>query len=130
MVAKMCDAKLFGSCPSDERDLLQSLAVPMRVSAGNEVIGQGDFGKSIGVLLEGRASVWRDGEHVADLGAGDVFGELAALAPPSQSGQRTAAIRAETEVRVDTVAAADINSELSSLPHVADALRSLANERR
>jgi len=130
MVDKMSDAQLFGSCPGDERQLLQSLVVPMRVSAGNEVIGQGDFGASIGVLLEGQASVWRDGEHVADLAPGSVFGELAALAPPSTSGQRTASIRAETEVRVETVAAADINSELSSLPHVADALRSLAAKRR
>lgn len=130
MVERMSDAQVFGTCPVDERDLLQSLAVPMRVAAGNEVIGQRDFGASIGVLLEGHASVWRDGEHVADLTPGDVFGELAALAPPSTSGQRTAAIRADTEVRVDTVAAEDINSELSALPHVADALRSLASQRR
>ena len=105
------------------------MAVPMRIGAGNDVLGQGDFGSTIGVLLEGQASVWKDGEHVADLSPGDVFGELALLAPPSSGGHRTAAVRAESEVRVDTVTSRDLNNELSSLPNVADALRGLADTR-
>lgn len=105
------------------------MAVPMRIGAGNDVLGQGDFGSTIGVLLEGQASVWKDGEHVGDLSPGDVFGELALLAPPSSAGHRTAAVRADSEVRVDTVSARDLNNELSALPNVADAIRGLAESR-
>ena len=128
-LGRMSDAPLFSNCPKDERELLQSMAVPMRIAAGNDVLGQGDFGSTIGVLLEGEASVWKDGEHVVDLRPGDVFGELALLAPPSSSGHRTAAVRADTEVRVDTVSARDLNNELSSLSSVAHALRKLAQSR-
>lgn len=105
------------------------MAIPMRVNAGEDVLGQGDFGHTIGVLIEGNASVWKDGEHLADLTPGDVFGELALLAPPSDGGHRTASIRADSEVRVDTVSSHDLNAELSSLPQVADAIRRLAAER-
>lgn len=124
------DASLFAACPAAERELLTSLRVPMRVAAGNDVVAQGDYGATIGVILEGQASVWRDGEHLADLNAGDCFGELALLAPPSDAGLRTATVRAETEVRVDTVNQADLNAELSQLPNVAQALRDLGANNR
>lgn len=128
-LGRMNEAPLFAACPQAERDLLQTMAVPMRVSAGQDVLGQGDFGQTIGVILEGRASVWKDGEHVVDLGPGDVFGEMALLAPPSTAGHRTASVRADSEVRVDTVTARDLNNELSSLENIADALRALAATR-
>ena len=128
-LGRMSDAPLFSACPREERELLQSMAVPMRIGAGNDVLGQGDFGSTIGVLLEGQASVWKDGEHIIDLTPGDVFGELALLAPPSSAGHRTAAIKADSEVRVDTVSARDLNNELSALPNVADAIRGLADTR-
>ena len=102
----------------------------MKVAAGNDVVQQGDYGATIGVILEGRASVWRDGAHIADLGVGDCFGELALLAPPSDGGHRTASIRAESDCRVDTVSSSDLNAELSQLPSVADALRALGESHR
>ncbi len=102
----------------------------MTVSAGNDVVQQGDYGATIGVILEGRATVWRDGEHVADLAAGDCYGELALLAPPSDRGHRTASIRAESDCRVDTISGSDLNAELSQLPNIADALRNLGESHR
>lgn len=123
-------APLFADCPQAERDLLTTMRVPMTVAAGNDVVQQGDYGATIGVILDGRASVWRDGAHVADLSAGDCFGELALLAPPSDGGHRTASIRADSDCRVDTVSERDLNAELSQLPHVAEALRKLGAEHR
>ena len=123
-------APLFASCPQSERELLTTLRVPMTVASGNDVVQQGDYGASIGVILEGRASVWRDGSHVADLSAGECFGELALLAPPSDGGHRTASIRAESDCRVDTISERDLNAELSQLPNVAQALRDLGEQHR
>lgn len=120
------DAKLFASCPGTERDLLRTLAVPLRVTAGEDIVGQGDFGASIGVVLEGRASVWLNDEHVADLGAGDCFGELAVLATPGSPGQRAARVRADTEVRVDTIARRELAENLGEIPTIAERLREQA----
>lgn len=124
------EAPIFANCPLAERQLLTTLRVPMTVSAGNDVVQQGDYGATIGVILEGRATVWRDGEHVADLAAGDCYGELALLAPPSDRGHRTASIRAESDCRVDTISGSDLNAELSQLPNIADALRNLGESHR
>lgn len=124
------EAPLFAGCPQAERDLLTSLRVPMTVSAGNDIMHQGDYGATIGVILDGRASVWRDGDHLRDLVAGDCFGELALLAPPSDGGHRTASIRAESDCRVDTVNERDLNTELSQLSNIAQALRELGASHR
>lgn len=124
------DAPLFADCPKPERKLLTSLRVPMKVGAGNDVVQQGDYGATVGAILEGKATVWRDGTQVAELTAGDIYGELALLAAPSDGGHRTASIRAETDCRVDTVSARDLNAELSSLPNVAQALRDLGKSNR
>jgi CRP-like cAMP-binding protein len=120
------DAKLFAACPAAERDIIRTLAVPLRVSAGEDIVGQGDFGASIGVVLEGEASVWLNDEHVADLAAGDCFGELAVLATPGSAGQRAARVRADTEVRVDTVARRELVENLSDIPSIAEKLREQA----
>jgi len=123
-------APLFAGCPKVERDLLTSMRIPMTVASGNDVVQQGDYGATIGVILDGRASVWRDGDHVGDLAAGDCFGELALLAPPSDGGHRTASIRAESDCRVDTISEQDLNAELSQLPGIAQALRDLGAQNR
>lgn len=120
------DATLFASCPKAEKDVLKTLAVPLRVAAGEDIVGQGDFGSTIGVLLEGRASVWIDDDHVADLTAGDCFGELAALAPPGSPGHRSARVTADTEVRVDTIAKRELSDNLGEIPTIAEKLREQA----
>ncbi len=125
-VSNVGDATLFASCPMVEKDVLRSLAVPLRVPAGEDIVGQGDFGATIGVVLEGQASVWLDDEHVADLAAGDCFGELAVLATPGSVGQRAARVRADTEVRVDTVARRELAENLGDIPTIAEMLRQQA----
>lgn len=106
--------------------MLRTLAVPLRVAAGEDIVGQGDFGATIGVVLEGEASVWLDDKHVADLAAGDCFGELAVLATPGTAGQRAARVKADTEVRVDTIGRRELAANLGDIPTVAEMLRQQA----
>ncbi|MEM7276439.1 MAG: cyclic nucleotide-binding domain-containing protein [Actinomycetota bacterium] len=124
------DATLFATCPAAEREFLKTLAVPLRVTAGQDIVGQGEFGSTIGVILEGRASVWLDEEHVADLEPGDCYGELAVLTPPGQPARRAARVRADSEVRVDTVAGRDLSDNLAEIPTIADRLREQATRYR
>ena len=102
------------------------MAVPLRVAAGELIVGQGDFGSTIGVVLTGRASVWVDSEHVADLEPGDTYGELAVLSTPGSQGRRSARIKADTEVRVDTITRQDLAANLSDIPTIAEMLRQQA----
>ncbi len=126
MVQHAGDAGLFATCPGSERELLRSLAVPMRVKAGEDLVRRGDFGSTIGVVIEGRASVWVGDDCVAELQPGDCYGELAVLATPGTTGQRAARVTADTEVRVDTIAKRELVANLGDIPVAAELLRQKA----
>jgi CRP-like cAMP-binding protein len=65
-------------------------------------------------------------EHVADLGAGDYFGEMAVLADVS----RNATIRATAPLDVLLISTHDFNQLKSSVPAFGDVFRELADKRR
>jgi CRP-like cAMP-binding protein len=67
------------------------------------------------ILLDGTASVTRDGQRVATLTAGDVVGELAVL-----SGHpRNATVAAETELRILDLTHAGLDQLLDDIPGLA-----------
>ncbi len=67
------------------------------------------------ILLDGTASVTRDGQRVATLTAGDVVGELAVI-----SGRpRNATVVAETELRVLDLNHAGLDQLLDDIPGLA-----------
>jgi CRP/FNR family transcriptional regulator, cyclic AMP receptor protein len=68
----------------------------LSVPAGGRVANQGDFAYELFVIVEGTASVEQDGEVVATLGPGELCGEIGLLL----TGRRTAAIVAETPMRL------------------------------
>jgi CRP-like cAMP-binding protein/predicted MFS family arabinose efflux permease len=60
-------------------DLLALKLQPVAVAAEEPVVVQGDLGDRFYVVDEGTVAVLVDGDHVRDLGPGDVFGEIALL---------------------------------------------------
>jgi len=81
----------------DNRELEQ-IAGSMRerqVAAGDVVLEQGSGGAGFFVVDEGEADVTVDGNHVAKIGPGDYFGEIALLT----GSDRTATVTAVTDMR-------------------------------
>jgi CRP/FNR family cyclic AMP-dependent transcriptional regulator len=62
------------------------------VPAGKVLAREGDLGSEFFLIDEGTAEVTRAGEHVANLGPGDFFGEMALL----EDEHRTATVTAAT----------------------------------
>jgi hypothetical protein len=91
-----------------------------RVKEGRTLVEQGSSGDEIYLLLNGVLVVEVDGEKIAEMGPGAVFGERAAL-----EGTRTATLRAVTECKVAAVPADRIDreklAELASGHHREDA---------
>lgn len=84
-VARLERIELFSELAADQRDQLAGIAGELEVPAGETVMEEWDFGAALFAIEEGTVDVTRDGKHVASLGPGDVFGEIAVL----KSGRRT-----------------------------------------
>ena len=66
---------------------------------GEVVFDQGDCGNKVYFIAKGAAKVLKDGEVVAEIAGGDVFGEIALVS----DRPRTAAVRARTALDVVSV---------------------------
>src|SRR5437867_614092 len=60
------------------------------------VVSEGDTGRETFLVIEGRARVTRGGQELAELGPGELFGEMAAIG----DGTRTATVTALTPLEL------------------------------
>jgi CRP-like cAMP-binding protein len=78
------------------------------------------------VIEEGTAEVEHDGTHLADLGAGDFFGEMALLL----NVPRTATVRATSEVTLVVMHERNFRAMEEEIPIVAGRIQMVLQERR
>jgi CRP/FNR family transcriptional regulator, cyclic AMP receptor protein len=117
---------VFSDLDDDELESIAALAAEVSVPDGKELVREGDYSYDVLAIEEGTASVERDGEHLADLGAGDVVGEMAVL----ERSQRSATVRATSPMLLVTLTGWDIRRLRKSAPKVVDHLRGVVAQRR
>ena len=113
---------LFADLSDDQLDRLAAATSEFDAPAGQALIERGKPGSGIFVLEQGMAIVEAP-EGKRDLGPGDVFGERALL---GEDNERTARVRAETDVRCLAIARVEIEQLLAEDPRVAHRLRQLS----
>ncbi len=84
---------LFSSCSTKDLEKIAKAGDEVTLSAGTVIVDQGQTGREAFVIINGSATVKRNGKKVATLGAGSVVGELSLL----DHGPRTATVVAETD---------------------------------
>src|SRR6202161_4047577 len=85
---------LCAGCRPRELQKLEAVGTRIRVTAGRRLITAGDYAVEILLVLSGTASCYVGARHVTPFGAGDFFGEVAALC----GGPRTATVIATTDM--------------------------------
>ncbi|CDR44283.1 CYFA0S14e01640g1_1 [Cyberlindnera fabianii] len=85
---------LFSALDADSLSTVIGALKEVKLTAGSEVIKQGDEGDYFYVLEEGKVSFLVDGTEVASSGPGSSFGELALM----YNSPRAATVLAETDV--------------------------------
>ncbi len=117
---------LFNDVPEEELTRLATFAQDVTVEAGRELVREGDFSYEFMAIEEGEAEVTRNGEHVADLGPGDFFGEMGLL----EKTLRNATVTAKTSMRVVTLTGWDLKRLERKSPQAIERVRATLEERR
>jgi CRP-like cAMP-binding protein len=113
---------LFSDLDDEQLDILAGGTKEIRVPSGKPLIQRGDPGSGLFVLEEGTAVVEAP-EGKRTLSPGDVFGERSLF---GEDGERTARVRAETDVRCLAIARPEVERVIAERPDVGDRLRHLS----
>lgn len=105
---------LFGHCSRGEVAEVASIADEIDVSAGKELMQEGDRGREFFVLLDGAADVRRKGRKVNTLGPGDFFGEIALVS----RSPRTATVTTAEDSRLLVITASAFRALLDHSPRI------------
>jgi CRP-like cAMP-binding protein len=112
----------------DEESLrhVAQLAGELSVEAGKELVREGDYSYDVLAIEEGTARVERHGEHVAELGPGDVVGEMGVL----ERSQRNATVVATSPMLLATLTGWDVRRLERTAPKAVEHLREVVKSRR
>jgi len=80
---------LFRGLPGEELATIAEIAEEQPFAAGDPVFAEGEPGDALYLLVEGAVKVHRGGEQLAQLGAREVFGEMAVLDSQPRSASVT-----------------------------------------
>lgn len=115
----------FSGLSRNELEKLAGWTFEVDVPEGEELLKEGRLAHEFFVIEDGVVEVRQDGERIAELGAGDFFGEIALLG----GGTRTATVVATTPVRLIVMSAQEFRRMEQELPAVADRVRAAVRAR-
>lgn len=116
---------LFSDASDEELKKVAVFAEGKEVEEGKALIKEGGFSNALMAIEDGTAEVTRDGEHIADLGPGDVFGEAGML----DDSQRSATVTATSRVKVISMGHFEVKRLKKNAPGVYARIEQLVKER-
>jgi CRP/FNR family transcriptional regulator, cyclic AMP receptor protein len=117
---------IFEGVSDEELSQIAPFAQEVSVEAGRELVREGDFSYEFMAIQEGQAEVTRGGEHVADLGPGDFFGEMGLL----ERTLRNATVRSTTPMRLVALTGWDLRRIERTTPAAVERVRRVLESRR
>lgn len=116
---------VFADLGDDDLRCVSLLASEVSVPEGKELVREGDFSYDMLAIEEGTARVERDGKHLADLGPGDIVGEMGVL----QREQRNATVTATSSMMLVTLDSWDVKKLAKRAPKAVEHLKELVAKR-
>lgn len=116
---------LFADASDEELKQVAAFAESSEVPEGTEVIGEGEFSRALMAIEDGTATVTRDGEYVADLGPGDIFGEAGML----DDSMRSATVTATSTLKLIKMGHFEVKRLKKDAPEVYASIEDLIAER-
>jgi CRP-like cAMP-binding protein len=124
--ARLKDVPFFDSLTHKELAFVAQQTDELDVRAGKVLAKEGDLGREFFVVESGTAEVTKDGEHIAEMGPGDFFGEIALIAEE----RRTATVTATSDMLVIVMSRAGFRAIDRMLPEVHARVAKAIEDRR
>lgn len=126
-VGYLATVPLFSALSREELDRVVRASEELDVAAGEELVTEGRIGREFFMILSGDAVVRRDGSQLAELGAGQWFGELSLI----DHEPRSATVVATTDMKLLVLGQAEFAGLLETVPSMAaKLLRAMARRVR
>lgn len=116
---------LFESVSEEDLERIAPFVSEVSVSEGKHLVDEGDYAYTFMAIEEGAAEVRRAGTAVAQLGAGDFFGEVGLL----DTEKRTATVVATAPTRLVTLDRWDMRRLEKTAPSAVEQIRAAAAQR-
>ena len=114
----LAEIPLFSALSKKDLGRIAKASNEISVDTGHVLVDQGDAGREAFVLIEGTATVRRNGKKVGTLSSGDAIGELALL----DHGPRTATVTAATPLTALVLSAREFAGVLEEVPGLSQKL--------
>ena len=124
-VSQLKRVPLFADVPDESLAKIAPFTKVDEFAEGKAVVKEGGYSNDFFVIEDGTAKVERDGEHLADLGPGDVFGEQGLL----EKQQRSATVTATSTLRVIKIEHWELSRMRKSMPEVVEHLQKQVEDR-
>ena len=116
---------VFSDLDDQALEAISKLAAEVSVPEGKELVREGDYSYDLIAIEEGTAKVHHGDDTVAELGPGDVVGEMGVLARE----QRNATVTATSPMLLVTLTSWDIRRLQKTAPNAVDHLREVVAQR-
>jgi len=117
---------LFQDVSDEDLRGIATFADEVSFEEGKHLVDEGDFSYQFMAIEEGQAEVLRGGEHVADLGPGDFFGEMGLL----ERERRSATVISKSPMRLITLTGWDLKRMEKAMPQAVEQIRAVMEQRR
>ncbi len=124
-VAWLSSVPFFEGFSNDDLRRVVDLSQQMEATAGTVLVDQGDPGTQCYVIVEGQASVYVRGEHVASSGPGSMVGEMALI----DHRPRTATVVADTRMKLLRFGTREFRTLLDEMPKASERVMTVLRER-
>jgi CRP/FNR family cyclic AMP-dependent transcriptional regulator len=116
---------LFADASDEDLAKVAAFAESKEIPEGQVVVEEGGFSRELLAIEEGSAEVTREGEHIADLGQGDVFGEAGML----DDSMRSATVTSTSRMKLISLGHFEVQRLKKDAPQVYAQIEQLIEER-
>ena len=117
---------LFKDLPHKQLERIALWADEIDLPAGKSLIAEGNFAHEFFVIESGTASVDHEDTHIADLGPGDFFGEMALL----EHQRRSATVTTSSPMRAVVMHAREFAAMDAEMPEITGRIRAVMRDRQ